>query len=73
LIDDNIELTEFRSLDYGTDFALGIKIPIGRLLFFIESDSQRSFREILDDRNNLSTELIQRNTLSIGIVIGSTK
>ena len=73
LIDDNLDLTELRSLDYGTDFTLGIKIPIGRLLFFIESDSQGSLREILDDRNNLSDELIQRNTLSIGIVFGSKK
>lgn len=56
------------NLDYGGNIAIGIKIPIGGLLFFIESDGLGSAKEVIEDGNNLTNQTIGRNTLSIGIV-----
>jgi len=74
LISDNLDgALEFRELDYGANVGLGIKIPIGNLNFFIESDLQSSLREVFDDGKNLSNQLIQRNAISLGMIIGNYK
>jgi len=55
----------FNTFDSGFDFGIGIKIPIGNLNFYIESDGQTGFSDPVKDSDEV---VLSRNTLSIGIL-----
>jgi hypothetical protein len=58
----------FDSTEFGFDFGIGVKIPIGSTMFFIESDGQSGF----GDPTKLTTageeNKLSRNALSLGII-----
>ena len=60
-VKDNVHSTEF-----GSDVGIGVKIPIGNTMFFVETDGQNDFTEMSDFTGEGITWA--RTTLSIGII-----
>ncbi len=57
----------FNSSQIGFDLGIGVKIPIGNTLFFIESDGQNDFSSPVIDMGEDDSKL-GRSSLSIGII-----
>ena len=58
---------DFKSTDFGFDLGIGVKIPIGGTMFFIETDGQSSFSTPSEDISAEDVRL-SRSTLSVGIL-----
>ncbi len=57
------------SMDYGTDFGVGVRIPAGDKWFFIETDGQTSFGSPFKANSIFNTEAsLARNTLGFGLI-----
>jgi len=57
-----------KSTDFGLNLGIGVKIPIGGQMFYLESDGQTPFVEPFSDDGTDAREIIVRNSLSIGIL-----
>lgn len=57
-----------KSTDFGLNLGIGVKIPIGNQMFYLESDGQTPFIEPFEDDGTSTREVIARNSLSIGIL-----
>jgi len=60
-----LNFEEIKPTDFGFDIGIGVKIPIGGQMFYIESDGQSPFSPQFD---NDEDNTISRSMLSVGIV-----